>query len=84
MTQNWPPGPFGGGLGTESDTVRLEMVPEASFTSLQVLTRLSETVTGSTEISPRRDQGAVVGRDSHSGRLSEGLGATSTPRIGDH
>ena len=56
--------------------VRLQMVPEASFTSLQVLTRLSETVTGSSEISLRRDRRAIVGPNSWSGKLPEGMEAT--------
>jgi hypothetical protein len=39
------------------------------------LTILSETVTGSSEISLRRDRRAVVGPDSRSGKLPGGLGA---------
>ena len=46
--------------------VRVRVVPGACFTPLQVLTILSETVTGLSEISLRRDRRAVVGPDSRS------------------
>ena len=40
--------------------IRFKVVQEASLRHFQVLTIPSETVTGSSEISPRRDQHAVV------------------------
>ena len=52
------------------------VAPGACFTPLHVLTILSETVKRSSEFSPRRDRRAVVRRDSCSGKLSGGLGAT--------
>ena len=56
--------------------VRLEMGMEASFTQLHVLTRLSETVKGSSQISPRRDRRAVVGPDLRSQKLPGALRVT--------
>jgi hypothetical protein len=53
--------------------VRVNVVPGDGFTPLHVLTILSETVKESIEISPRRDQRAVVRRDTRSEKLSGGL-----------
>ena len=45
--------------------------PGGLFYATSMLTILSETVKGSSEISPRRDRRAVVGRDSRSGELPQ-------------
>ena len=60
-----------GGQSRALGRVRVKMVPGACFTPLQVLTdyRVKRS-RGRVRISPRRDQRAVVRRDSRSGKLS--------------